>query len=703
MKAAARAALVAAIAVACACGGGPGKLGPPRTQLSAGAQRPSLSVVERDGDASGAIAIAVTTEGIAPDRGAAVAIALGTLIEERLAARGLGGEATVTGGWDGWRLRGLASSPEAAARLVDAAREAMLAPVAPQDPALPAIARRVGALGRRLLPDPSLIDVVRCTGEAFGTRSEPAPTDAEVESWRRAAHGLGRVALASAGGAALADVVAGALARGPAWPSASAIPASSWPAADAPPAVYDASGELVPGAARIVVTARTSVPERAAAAARVLGDPRGALASRLSALDAPARVRAIVATAHADGGCVAATIDVGARDLVADASVRLATAAALARQEIAIEAADVDAPADYGRALATRAADPRDAAELAAWWTLAGRRPGDDALRVSVAIGVAAPKDAHEPALTAASVAAAQAGSESVGATGARSSPPLAEAVRAELDRAETAWRAPVVESRTRVERGQGEAWVLVGSPCGTLAESTRDAGASATAALAAALQAGKDAADAQVEPFVAADGIGVVAHGAARPGESPTTLARRLGDLAARPFVSDTLDPERVARARTTLLGRTGLLSERALAALGAGLAPNHPSWVDPLGTTLGLGSISDAMIAVRTAALRAGPLRVAVLANADSAQAEAAVRAVDRWVARRPGETRSCPAGASLTGVHAGTYAVELPAGAAAEALIAVPIPPGDPAAHTAARWIAAALDGPSGLLAR
>ncbi|MBV9945946.1 MAG: hypothetical protein JOZ69_03770, partial [Myxococcales bacterium] len=77
MTAGARAALVAAMAVACACGGGARKAGPPRTQLSAGAQRPSLSVVERDGDASGAIAVAVTTQGISPDRGAAVAIALG--------------------------------------------------------------------------------------------------------------------------------------------------------------------------------------------------------------------------------------------------------------------------------------------------------------------------------------------------------------------------------------------------------------------------------------------------------------------------------------------------------------------------------------------------------------------------------------------------------------------------------------------------
>jgi len=85
-------------------------------------------------------------------------------------------------------------------------------------------------------------------------------------------------------------------------------------------------------------------------------------------------VRSVIATAHVDGGCVATAIELAARDLGADAAVHIATAAALARQELAVEIGDAAAPADLARSLVTRASDPRDAAERAAWWTLAGRR-----------------------------------------------------------------------------------------------------------------------------------------------------------------------------------------------------------------------------------------------------------------------------------------------------------------------------------------
>ena len=119
-------------------------------------------------------------------------------------------------------------------------------------------------------------------------------------------------------------------------------------------------------------------------------------------------------------------------------------------------------------------------------------------------------------------------------------------------------------------------------------------------------------------------------------------------------------------------------------------------------MGTTFGLASASDDAIAMRASSLRTGPLRVAVVANVDAAQAEAAVRAVDRWVARHPGDARNCPAVIALPPVHPGTYSVASPAGAPSEALLAVPFGPADDAARAAAQWTAAALDGPDGLLA-
>jgi hypothetical protein len=617
------------------------------------------------------------TEGIAPERGAVPAVALGALVEARIAARGLA-DVSVVGGWGGWRLRVLVGSPAEGSRAIEAVRAAMLAPVQKDEPALESVSRKLSALARRPLADRALVEVARCTGEAFGTGGDAPPSAVELESWRRAAHGLGRASVASAGDEALADSVAGALAVAPAWPAAAPVTQTSG-APEERAVVYDASGELAPGAARIVVTARTATAEQAVGAAPSLGDARGPLASRLAALDAPARVRSVVATAHADGGCVAATIDLASRDLGGDGPARIATAAALARQEITVELGDTSPLADLGRALALRAADPRDAAERAAWWTLAGRRAGGDEIRTGVTVGIAAARDA-----TAA------------GAT------PSADLLRGELDRATIAWHSPAVEVRARVERGQGEAWLLLASPCGTLAETVSDAGAGAAVAMAAASQAGAAQGDARIEPVVATDSVGVLAHGPARPGESPQAHARRLADIAARAFAADALDAQRVTQARTSLLVQAGQVDARALGELGAALAPGHPSWIAPFGTTTGLSAASEDAIALRAAAFRSGPLRVALIANVDDAQAQAAARAVDRWIARRPGETRACPPAPTLPMPRAGTYAVEAPAGALSEALVTLPLPADDETSRVAAPWIAAALDGSDGLLA-
>lgn len=678
----ARWAASAVVAFATGCGGHAS--GPPVTSSgmrpiamrATGAGRPPLAHVSRQGDAGSAVAVAVTTEGIAPERGAVPAVALAALVEARLAARGLPG-VTVVGGWGGWRLRLLVAAADAPGT-VDGVRQALLAPVDEHDAALAAVARKLDALAHRPLPDRALVDVAQCTGEAFGEGGDTAPTATELESWRRAAHGLGRVAFATAGDDAVAEAVATALAQGSAWPSAEASPPAATDAGDARPVVYDASGEIPPGAARIVVTARTPTPEQAVAAAPGLGDSRGPLASRLAAIDARPRVRSVVATAHGDGGCVATTVDVAARDLAFDAAARIATATALVQQELSVELADVSSPPDLARSLAAEAPDPREAAETAAWWSLAGRRSAGG-LRIALTVGVASSRD-----------------------TGVTARPVTGDALRSEIDRAILAWHSPAVEARTHVERGQGEVWLLLASPCATQAESSEDAGAAAAVATAAAARAASSAGDAEVEPFVASDGIGVLAHGPARPGESPLAHARRLADLAARAFAADSLDGDLLARARTSLLVRAGEPDGRALAALGGALAPGHPSWIAPAGTRFGLASTTDDAIALRAGSMRMAPLRVAVLANADDAQADAAARAVDRWIARRPGATRACPALASLATPRPGTIAVDVPTGSPSEALLAAPIPTGEDA-RTQATWLAAALDGPDGLLSR
>ncbi|MGH7271159.1 MAG: hypothetical protein ACREJ3_12090, partial [Polyangiaceae bacterium] len=491
--------------------------------------------------------------------------------------------------------------------------------------------------------------------------------------------GLGRVAFAVSGQGSLADAATRALAGSGPWPRAAPVAPSPWPSADAQAVVYEASGEIAPGAARIVVTARTATPERAVAVAPLLGDARGPLASRLAALDAKGRVGSVIATAHADGGCIATTIDLDAQDLGTDALARIATAAVLARQEIAVAIAEGTTPPDLRDTLVRQAADPRDAAERAAWWSLAGPRRGasDNAPRLALTVGVAVARDA--------------------------SSPPSRDAIRAQIDRATAAWHTPVIDTRTDVERGQGEVWVLLASPCGTFPEAGRDAGLGAVVAMAVAAQAREGASDAQVEPFIESDAVGLLVHGPAHAGESPLTHARRLADVAARAFAADRIEPRHIAEGRAALLSRLVAINDRSLGVAAAALDPDHPSWLVPSGTVLGLSAASDDAVALRAEAIREGPLRVAVLASTDAAQASAVARAVDRWIARRPGESRTCPGLPVLAASRAGTYALNLAQDADSEALLALPIAPEDPAARTDATWIAAALDGPSGLLAR
>ena len=643
--------------------------------------RPSLAVVARDGDARGAVSVAVTTSGIAPERGAEAAVALAGVIEARLAAKGIR-DATVVGGWDGYRVRALVASDADGASLTEALRAAMLTTIDGDAAALASAKKKVAALARRPLPDPALLEAMRCTGEAFGlAKASDGPSAVELEAWRKAAHGLGRVAFATAGGDKLAEAVSAAMARANAWPAAAPIAREPWPT-DARAEVYEAAGTVAPGGVRATIAVRTPTAAQAVMAAGALGDPHGPLVSRLGALDAPGRVRDVTAAAHASGGCVTVTIDIGGRELAGDASGRIATAVALARQELAVEVTEAPSDASAARGMATRAGDPRDAAERAAWWTLSTPRDGAPTLAYSIAIGLSPSRD------TAPTDALAM----------------RATAIRADLDRATVAWHSPVVDGRTRIERGQGELWLVLASPCGTTPEVDSDAGVGAAVALAAAEHAARAhvAGDAEVEPWIAPDGIGLIVHGAALRNESPTAHARRLADIAARSFAADPIHASTITPARASLVGRAAARDGRVLATLGGALAAGHPSWFAPLGTADGVGRASDEAVMLRASAMRAGPLRVGVLANADVAQADAVVQAVDRWIARRPGEVRAC-APSSTSVARPGTYVVDVEAGAPSEATIAIALTASDDASRRSAHWIAAALDGPDGLLAR
>ena len=645
--------------------------------------RPPVVLVSREGDPATAISIAVTTAGIGwsetPGDDPEPATALAGLVESRLRARSI--DAVVLPSWDGLRASTLAASEAEARRLADTLRDALAAPATEAD--LVAARRKLAALGQRPLRDRALARWARCVGEPRALPEHAGKDYADVdlgrlERWRTASLGLGRVAIAVTGPAGTAEAVASAILGGPEWRRAAPITRRSdgaEPAVD----VFEAAGDA--GAVPTLhITLDVGTSSAAVTTAEALGDPRGPLAARLSELDLPFRLREVTGAAHPRGGCVGAMLEAvpstqAASAAGADLAARVADAVALVRLEAAVFLAETGTKRD-GRALSRRSGDAREAAERAAWWALVDQGGPPPAGPGSVALAVPPRRGAKEASALS------------------------REALASAVTRAAAAWDKPVVEARSRVEAGQGEAWILVGSPCGTDGETEADSGLTALFAAAAA-EGTRTSADVRVEPWVAADGAGLLVHGPALAGEAPAAHARRLADIAARSFAAEPIAPSALARARADLLRRDARNDGTALSVLASALAPQHPSWVIPWGSSEPLARSSDSAVLLRAQSLRAGPIRIAVLASADTTQADAAVRAADRWVARRTSETRACGAAAGAQPPRPGTYAAPPRPGSIPEAYLAFPFPPGDEAAYAAAMLATAALSEGEGAL--
>lgn len=655
--------------------------------------RPPVVLVAREGDPSGAIAIAVTTSGMpSAEDDPEVAVALAGVVEARLAARGAA--AVVMPSWSGFRVAVLVATRAEAEAATGTLREALVAPVDDKD--LAAAKRKLAALAARPLRDAALARWARCVGSphALPARAGKSGDDldaARLEKWRAGAHGLGRVAVAVAAPSALAEAVASAVARLPAWSAGAAAPSASAASSGIDVDVYEMGFELPNAGAALIVHATIDVAtgSDAVTTAEALGDPHGPLASRLKALELPFRLKEVVGAADPRGGCVGIVLEAanGSGSTTSDMATRVADAIALVHVEAQVHL-DEGTAALEGRTLARRAGDAREAAERAAWWALAdswtrarsGAASSAPTMRGSVALGLP---------LRRGSSPAAEAALE-----------PTRDALAAAMKSATLSWQKPVTEGRARVEPGQGETWVLLASPCGTDGETDADAGLTALFTAAAADMA-RSTPQARVEPWIVADGAGLLVHGPALAGETSAAHARRLADVVARSFASDSIPLAALGRARAELLRHDARSDGPAFDLVAAAVAPGHASWFVPAGRADTLARAADAAVLARAQALRAGPLRIAVLANVDGAQGEAAIRAADRWIDRRATEARSCRPSTAAVPARPGTYAIEPRPGAAPEAYLAFPLTRADEGERAAATVIAAALDGDGGLL--
>jgi hypothetical protein len=700
--------LVAAFALGCGHGASSGSAAvtAPRDDGSAiiAVERkdayPNMVRIVREGDPRPAMAMVVAT-----GSGSYASTALGALLEARLGRAGFPAVDS-RADRDSFRVRSLVETPARAAEFVAAARAALAAGVTPGSPELALVLRRIAALRRHPLEAPIAQAVARCTGELGVLQSDasidPSTPDgvAQLEATRAAAYGAAQVAFAAVGGHALVESAAAAVHRGEAWPRGNAL--ESTPAAEDQAGVY-ISSERPSGSARLTLAVPISHADAAAAASRRAGDPDGPLVARLRALPVPFRVVEVRASARPRGGCLSVTLETARSTPSPVVEEGAALAATVARQELDFARANTSGPSGgepgaagwplgpAARAAVRLASDPREAAELGGLWSLSAAGSSDEKSAYVVALALPMPSaDARDAPLE--SGAALQS----------------TRRFSAALEKAAAAWSAPGIERVGRLERGQGELWVALASPCGASAEGSSDPGTTALALMTALATQPAGGRGVTLEPWVAPDGVGVVAHASRAPGEPMAAFTARVAQEAARVMVAAPFSSAALASARAVLLNRVGdgIAPEgRAMGALASALVPGHPSWLAPFGAWEELANASAEGASVRWSTLAAGPLRLAVLANESEEQIELAARTVDRWLVRGIDGVRGCAPVEPPGPGKSGTIQVTLPASPAAlwQGLLGLPVPPHGSAEGALGELTLAGLSGPEGWLGR
>lgn len=557
-----------------------------RREVAAG--RPRLTLLEREGDPVGAVALAVTHE-----RGWWASEALAQLLQRRLsAALRADSDVQVSALGVVWALR--AGRPEELERALGEALRALATPLR-AGPALTVLTPGPPSEAERRLVD--------CSAEAptaaGRVRTLGVP---EVERLRESAATATTLSVAVVGGRAFLEAGRRAVERLPVL-ARGASPAVPWPRAD--------GAWVSPGGERSLSLA-WRVPEPGAAVKAVQALGQAPWTDRLTAIAPGWQLAEARTVTHRQGACVKLTLTAGGgAEASIDQAARL-TLVAEAELQRALRVAASEPSQALLDAAAARAPDPRDAARRAAWFALSAPAAGEPLRRAAVL------REPEGPLATDAAFTQA-------------------------LQVAERARAAPFIERAQRVERGQGELWVLLAGRCGTLPEGTASAGLTGLALRALAPRSG----DVVIEPWASVDGAGLLAHAAplgAR--ETPEQLAERVGARLGRVLASARLSPESVLRARSELLEELSPGQRAGYDAILDALVPGHGSWLDPRGNLLSIGGASAPALEATRRALVSGPLKIAVLANHDARQAELAAKSAEQWLwpLRDPG--RGCPA---------------------------------------------------------
>lgn len=598
--------------------------------------RPKLTLVERLGDPNPALALA-----FAHDLGSEASVALSILFEERLKQRGyptVERQAHALG----FQLATLVSGPEDAARFVLAARAALDASVSQRDTALPRIQKEL-----ELLPDARATGVGasqagRCSGELMrlpeATKIDVTTKDGLrlLEGWRGALVDRSHVGVAALGPQPVLDRVLSTHERAPSWSDGDPVD-DPWPERDATSIATEAHTRPT-----VTVALRIADASQAIQAATELGNPHSRLKEQLGALLPAWSLSRSIATARVRGACLRLDIDLheGAPSKLEE----VARVAFLAQREAerALASAKSDSFVLDQRIL--MAADPRRAAALGAWRAVTSRQPTGPVRR----------------------------------AVHVRTRPNLSSKAAKRLEGLLTQYRKGVardLQRAVRVEPGQGEVWMLLGSRCGTLNETAATAGHSALLMQALAQHANSNE-GVTIEPWVAPHAVGLLAH-APRLGvdETPEQHAARVGRALAEAISLTPVTFEDTAIAREQLLNRIGPEPRTAWWQAVTALSPEHPSWLAPGGTFETISEATRTNLEQRRQMLLGEPLRAVVIATRDEPQGNAALNELAHWLAPMRGAalecTRAAPAEAQLGQIEVQSAATET------EAFVAVRTP--------------------------
>ncbi|MFO0678846.1 MAG: hypothetical protein U0169_20125 [Polyangiaceae bacterium] len=650
---------------------------------------PRVSTLTREGDGRLGFAVAVLTAGIDDGRPGDVALALAALVESRLQSTSRAvGEVRVVAGRDGFRVRALVEGRDDLVALTATLATILRDRTEPGTEATKVVARKLAALAKRPLPDPSAPQIAVCGSELHASsRSTGSAEPSEVTAWRDRAFVRDRVVFSVVATKDDVEAAFASLRGAGAWPT-SATSAGPAITLDDRTHVSESATDLAPGFVRFTTALTTRDAASALSVATTLGNEASSLGLRVDGVDARLRVTDVSGHALPHGGCVRATIEGGPFTATEVASL-VPRAARATRDDLeGTLAGRGDALAHDAIVHALGAPDPGEAAERTAWLALSDTT--DAASTWSTFVQLPPPRDPPPKA---------------AGTSAGTSVEEIVRSAAAKLDEAPASLAD--MDTRGRVERGQGEVWVLVGNPCGVADESASDAGVSALAMLAATLDAdtrGHD--EVRLEARID-DGIaGILAHAPRRDDETSVSTARRVAEVATTAFLRARSSGDSIARARATLLGESeDPALARIVPVLANALAPLRPSTFAPFGTSTSLSGASDDLVRHRRRAMTRGPLRVAVLATEDDDERRAVAAIVARLASTYvdPGKTCGPEVPPSPDVAGGSTFAVSLPESSAHEAWLAYPVRARDASERAAAETLATALDGEDGLLGR